>query len=205
MDTEKAGSPCLNVARWVERSEANGPGTRFVLWLQGCPLHCVGCWNPDTWDPARGTRMTVDEIMRIIAGVRGIQGVTISGGEPFAQADALEHLTRCLRGTGLSLMIFTGYELDELCSPAARNVLAITDIIVAGRFVLAERDLSLRWRGSRNQRVHYLSNRYSPDLECAGADVEVLIANNGEVRITGFPEAGLISSVRASHNEANRR
>ncbi len=192
MDTEQAGSPCLNVARWVERSEANGPGTRFVLWLQGCPLRCVGCWNPDTWDSSRGMQWTVDNLIDIIRNTTGIEGVTITGGEPFDQAEALEKLTCQLHEIGLTLMIFTGYELDELKSSAARNILSVTDIAVTGRFVLAERVLTQLWRGSRNQRVHFLSNRYRNDILSESPITEIIISENGQVAITGFPDNELI-------------
>jgi anaerobic ribonucleoside-triphosphate reductase activating protein len=185
----------LNVARWVDRSEANGPGVRFVLWLQGCPFRCEGCWNPDTWDFTAGKRLSVDDIMEVIAGVRGIEGVTVTGGEPFAQASALRCLVSRIRSAGLSVMVFTGHEMDELRSDVARQVLAATDIVVTGRFVLAERDVSLRWRGSRNQQVHFLTQRYSADLMHTGGLAEVVIGNDGTIHVTGFPEDALLTEL----------
>jgi anaerobic ribonucleoside-triphosphate reductase activating protein len=191
----KEGAPLLNVARWIERSEANGPGERFVLWLQGCPLRCPGCWNPDTWDFAIRNLMSVNQIMATIAAVRGIEGVTLTGGEPFAQVRALRHLAPQIRSQGLSLMIFTGYRLEELTSDATREVLTHTDIVVAGRFILSERDEFLRWRGSRNQQVHFLTERYSPTMLQDANIAEVIITRDGKMRVTGFPTEALLAEL----------
>ena len=138
----------LNVARWLERSAVNGPGERFVLWLQGCPLRCKGCWNPDTWDFAPRRLLAAEDFVELVRGVSGIEGVTLTGGEPFAQAESLVPAVRELRRIGLSLMVFTGYELGELSSPAAGELLEMTDILVAGRYRENERTEALAWRGS---------------------------------------------------------
>jgi len=177
----------LNVARWLSRSAVNGPGERFVLWLQGCGLACPGCWNSDTWSFAARVVLSVDEIMALIAESPGIEGVTLTGGEPFAQAPALVPLVRQIRAAGLSLLVFTGFELDELRSAAARELLVDIDVLVSGRFVLAERDLALPLRGSRNQRVVFLTNRYCEEDLRADAQVEIHLDTNGEVHVTGFP------------------
>lgn len=203
MASEPHDPPLLNVAGWLERSEANGPGVRFVLWLQGCPLRCPGCWNPQTWDPAKGIRMPVETVLSHIRAVPGIEGVTVTGGEPFAQAKSLLHLARGLRRSGLSLMVFTGYDLGELTDEASREILACTDILVAGRFVLAERDLSLRWRGSRNQRIHFLSGRYGPGAAQGGGEAEVIIDDSGRLTITGFPDPGLIAGLSGPASSGN--
>jgi len=110
----------LNVARWVTRSRVNGPGERFVLWVQGCSIHCAGCWNRDTWSHAPRVQMTVDEVLREIDAADGIDGVTITGGEPFEQAEALLPLVEAIRARGLSVMMFTGREPGELSGAASR-------------------------------------------------------------------------------------
>lgn len=185
----------LNVARWLPKSRANGPGERFVLWLQGCGLACEGCWNPDTWDFGPRQLLTVNQVMDLVLSTAGIEGVTLTGGEPFAQAPALVPLVQRIRAAGLSLVVFTGHELDELRSPAARAVLEGVDVLVTGRFVLAERDLSLPLRGSRNQRVVFVTGRHSEfDLEDV-AEVEVHLDEAGEIRVTGFPPSELLRSL----------
>jgi anaerobic ribonucleoside-triphosphate reductase activating protein len=184
----------LNVARWMPRSAANGPGERFVLWLQGCGLACPGCWNPDTWSFAPRLLMTPDEILALIQDTPGIEGVTFTGGEPFAQASALVPLARHVRAMGLSLVVFTGHEPHELRSPPARELLALVDVLITGRFVLAERDLSLSWRGSRNQQVLFLTQRYNPAESSPGGQVEAHLDCTGEILLTGFPPDELLES-----------
>ncbi|WPB81715.1 4Fe-4S single cluster domain-containing protein [Archangium violaceum] len=177
----------LNVARWLARSAVNGPGERFVLWLQGCGLACPGCWNPDTWSFASRQLMTPDELMALIQATPGIEGVTFTGGEPFAQAAALVPLARRIRAEGLSLVVFTGHEPHELQSPPAHKLLSLTDVLITGRFVLAERDLSLTWRGSRNQNVLFLTPRYSPADTSSAGQVELHLDETGTISLTGFP------------------
>lgn len=183
----------LNLARTLSRSAANGPGERFVLWVQGCPLACPGCWNPDTWAFERRDLRTVDDLAAVILATEGIEGVTFTGGEPFAQARALTALAERVRAVGLSVFVFTGYDLDELTRPEHLALLAITDVVVAGRYVEASRATGLAWRGSANQCVHFLSDRYGPaDMEQV-AEVELLLGADGAIIVTGFPtEAELL-------------
>jgi anaerobic ribonucleoside-triphosphate reductase activating protein len=178
----------LNVAGWIAKSTANGPGERFVLWMQGCPLACEGCWNPDTWSFAPRRVLTIDSLEPEIVAAAGIEGITFSGGEPFAQAAPLAELARRGRQRGLSVVVFTGHELAELRWPAARELLAEADILVAGRFVRAQRDVRLAWRGSRNQELHFLTDRYSPADVPAANRIELHLAVDGSVVLTGFPE-----------------
>jgi len=182
----------LNVARILPRSAANGPGERFVLWVQGCPLTCPGCWNPDTWSFERRDLRSVDDLVTVILATEGIEGVTFTGGEPFAQARALAALAKRVRAAGLSVFVFTGYDLDELTRPEHHELLAVTDVVVAGRYVEAERTNGLAWRGSTNQRVHFLSKRYGPNNMSEVAQVEFHIAKDGTLTVTGFPAADLL-------------
>jgi anaerobic ribonucleoside-triphosphate reductase activating protein len=192
------GAPQLvNVARMLPRSAANGPGERFVLWLQGCGLACAGCWNPDTWSFEPRLMLSVEAIMEQVTATPGIEGVTLTGGEPFAQASALVPLVTRVRAAGLSLVVFTGHELAELGSHAARQVLAEVDVLVTGRFVLAERDLSLPLRGSRNQRVHFMTARYGERDLAAELRVEVHLDSNGGMAVTGFPPDELLGALPA--------
>lgn len=182
----------LNVARTLSGSAANGPGERFVVWVQGCPLGCQGCWNPDTWSFAgRDVRDLADLAAEILA-TPGIEGVTFTGGEPFAQASALAQLGRSARMAGLSVFVFSGYDLAELTSGPALELLAETDVLVSGRYIERLRALDLPWRGSSNQEVHFLTSRYTPrDMESAPS-VEIRIGRDAGISITGFPPEGLL-------------
>ena len=97
----------LNVARTLRRNAANGPGDRFVVWVQGCPLACPGCWNPDTWSFERRVVRDVGDLAAEILSVEDIEGVTFTGGEPFAQARALAELAHRVRLHRLSVFVFT--------------------------------------------------------------------------------------------------
>lgn len=178
----------LNVARALNRSAANGPGERFVVWVQGCPLACPGCWNPDTWSFERRVLRDVDELAAEILSVDGIEGVTFTGGEPFVQARALARLGRTVRNGGLSVFVFTGYDLNELSSNAARELLATSDVLVTGRYVMAERAFDVPWRGSSNQKVHFLTDRYSPTSMRDSPVLEIRINDQGTMSLTGFPD-----------------
>lgn len=182
----------LNVARVLPRSEANGPGERFVVWVQGCSLACAGCWNPDTWAFERRELREVGALAAEIVATAGIEGVTFSGGEPFMQAPALAELARTVRDAGLSVFVFTGYELEELSKPHHRALLSLTDVLVTGRYVDSRRSLGLPWRGSTNQRVHFITSRYSDVNMEHAPEVELRIGPDGTVHVTGFPPNELL-------------
>lgn len=177
----------LNLARTLPRSAANGPGERFVVWTQGCPLACPGCWNRDTWSFAERHLQKVADLAEQIRATAGIEGVTFTGGEPFSQALPLAELAHAVRGMGLSVFVFSGYGIHELKAQDHQVLLDHVDVLVAGRYVEDQRCLGLPWRGSKNQRVHFLTDRYSSsDMEEA-PDVEVHIGVDGALTLTGFP------------------
>jgi anaerobic ribonucleoside-triphosphate reductase activating protein len=185
----------LNLARTLQRSAANGPGERFVIWVQGCPLACPGCWNPDTWTAQpRLLRDTQDLTAEILA-TEGLTGVTFSGGEPFIQARALTEVAREVRAAGLSVFIFTGFTRAELKSQAARALLAVTDVLVCGRYVASERVYDLPWRSSANQRVHFLTSRHGPADMTQAPEAEIRIGPDGQLTLTGLPGSKLLGSI----------
>jgi len=181
----------VNVARTLARSAVNGPGERFVIWVQGCPLACPGCWNPDTWSFARRQLRDVSDVLAEILATTGIEGVTFTGGEPFAQARALAELGRAVKDAGVSVFVFTGYDIDELTTDAHQALLDVTDVLVDGRYIEAQRAEGLPWRGSSNQRVHFLTNRYNEADMVDAPEVEFHLGTDGGMTITGFPRVGL--------------
>ena len=137
-------------------SIVDGPGFRYVIFVQGCPHHCRGCHNPESWAFDTGYDISVEEVFDQIRKNRGLKGVTFSGGEPFEQVPALLSLAKLVKGAGLSLMSYSGYTLDELEArrdAGTDELLGMLDILVDGRFVEEQRDLTLIYRGSDNQRV----------------------------------------------------
>ena len=177
----------LNLARTIARSAANGPGERFTIWVQGCPLACPGCWNPDTWAFERRALRSIESLLADIRATVGIEGVTLTGGEPFAQARSLAELARSVRADGLSVFVFTGYDLSELDRPEHRDLLAQTDVLVAGRYREALPAQDQSWLGSSNQRVHFLSERYCADDMREAPEAEVWIDAAWRIVVTGFP------------------
>lgn len=146
----------LRIAGTVKDSIVDGPGLRYVIFTQGCPHHCPGCHNPQTHDFAGGQEADLAKILEEIFANPLLCGVTFSGGEPFCQAEGLLPVAEAVKEKGKHLMIYTGYlleELLELTDSAVRRLLELTDILVDGPFILAERNLTLSYRGSENQRV----------------------------------------------------
>ena len=144
----------VRVAGIIEESIVDGPGLRFVLFLQGCHTHCKGCQNPQTWDFSGGTLVPVQDILDRIVQNPLVHGVTFSGGEPFEQAYALVPLAQSLKERGYHLMAFSGYRLEDLVQrQEAVRLLSLLDLLVDGPFIEAEKSLELRFRGSRNQRI----------------------------------------------------
>jgi anaerobic ribonucleoside-triphosphate reductase activating protein len=143
----------------VERcSVVDGPGLRTVVFAQGCPRSCPGCHNPASLDPEGGSWRELDELVSDVCSERGIQGVTFSGGEPFMQAQAFAELARRFKDKGLSIVTFSGYTYEELKDMSAADeavaaLLHATDILIDGPYRQEERNLSLAFRGSGNQRI----------------------------------------------------
>jgi anaerobic ribonucleoside-triphosphate reductase activating protein len=167
------------------RSRANGPGARFVVWMQGCTLGCAGCFNPATHETGAGHELDVDEIAAALAATHGIEGLSLSGGEPLQQADAAVALLDAARALGLSTLAFSGYTLDEIASlPRGAEVLARLDVLIDGRYVSSAR-LASGLRGSANQRIMMLTDRYQlSDIEATPV-AEIRIAPSGDVVLTG--------------------
>ncbi|MGB9793367.1 MAG: anaerobic ribonucleoside-triphosphate reductase activating protein [Thermacetogeniaceae bacterium] len=146
----------LCVHGMLQESVVDGPGLRDVVFVQGCPHRCPGCQNPGSWDFEGGSLVDVADIISLIPSSPLISGVTFSGGEPLCQAKALTEIAKHVKGLGLNLWVYTGYMWEELMTlpdPAVRKLLSYTDVLVDGRYVREERDISLPFRGSRNQRL----------------------------------------------------
>jgi len=198
-----------------------GAGRRLGLWFQGCSLACAGCMAHDTWPATGGREVTVSALAALWrdAVADGADGLTISGGEPFQQVEALAALLAAVdaervtatapggpaEGRDLDILVYTGYEWAEL-DAERRAVAARADVLVTGRFRVGE-PTALVWRGSANQEMRPLSplghRRYGPHrTREASAAVQADVEPDGTVRIIGIPRAGTIhrmeSALRAS-------
>ena len=145
----------LNLAGIVRDSIVDGPGIRTTVFCQGCPHHCPGCQNPETWAFDGGTPMEEETVLAIVAENPLCRGVTFSGGEPFAQAAAFAKLAHLLKAEGYEVASYSGYTFEQLLAgtPAQKELLRCIDVLIDGPFLLAEKSLELSFRGSRNQRI----------------------------------------------------
>ncbi len=147
----------IRVIDIVEGTAVDGPGLRTSIYLAGCAHRCPGCHNPQTWDFDAGKDMTVDELINIIS--QSDFNVTLTGGDPIYQADALIPLAKKIRELGYSIWLYTGFTFEQLQDmPIAMQLLEYIDTIVDGPFILEQRDTSLQFRGSSNQRIIKISH-----------------------------------------------
>ena len=186
----------LAVAQLITNTQAEGPGRRFALWLQGCPLRCAGCCNPEMLSFHGGTSRPVAELERMFLAAQttdNVEGLTLLGGEPFAQAAGTAELAACVQSAGGSVMIFSGYTLAALQAnpdPAVARLLGQTDLLVDGPYQQDLPETRRRWIGSRNQQLHFLTTRYRADDPCwqVPNTLEIRFAA-GELTVNGFPAA----------------
>jgi anaerobic ribonucleoside-triphosphate reductase activating protein len=191
--------PVLDLGAWMARSCVNGPGDRFVLWTQGCTRGCPGCFSPQFQPCEERHRIAVSRVAEAVLSVPGLEGVTYTGGEPMRQARALSALSRIVRARGLTVVCYTGFTLAELRAggdPDVADLLAMVDLLIDGPYVEAER-APLPWRGSRNQCVHVLTDRYR-DLgsgnEEPGRRVELSFGRDGFVTTGVWPDRVLAAA-----------
>ena len=145
----------VKLAGIVSDSIVDGPGIRTTLFAQGCPHHCPGCHNPETWSFEGGHEATTDQILGIVRFNPISRGVTFSGGEPFAQAEGFAEIAKALKDGGYEVASFTGYTFEELLTgtEGQRALLSWLDVLIDGPFIQAEKSLEVPFRGSRNQRI----------------------------------------------------
>lgn len=192
----------------LPRSVANGPGIRFVVWSQGCSLGCPGCFNPETHAPAGagsagqvgkvgkvgkvGRRWQVGEVVdEVVAEVPSIEGVTLTGGEPLEQPQAVAAFCREVRArTSLGIVVLTGFSRPEIeTDPVRSAAVAAADMVIAGRY-RAHQHLGTGLRGSANKVYWARTGRYRPEDFAAVPEVEVTIGFDGMVTVTGMVALG---------------
>lgn len=151
-------SKTLRLAGIIRESIVDGPGIRMTVFVQGCPHHCKGCHNPQSWDFEGGENGDTDAIIKAALRDPLLQGLTFSGGEPFCQAEALAELGRMCHENGMNVVTFTGYTFEKLLEgfsehPDWKALLEQTDYLIDGPFILEQKSLMLHFRGSKNQRL----------------------------------------------------
>ncbi|MCL2569247.1 MAG: anaerobic ribonucleoside-triphosphate reductase activating protein [Oscillospiraceae bacterium] len=144
----------MRIHHTMHDSIVDGPGLRYVVFTQGCPHRCPGCHNPATHDTDGGREMPVEDIIRDMLRNPLTDGLTLTGGEPFLQAEDCAKIARAAHEAGLNVWCYSGYTLEQLREiPEAEVLLKEIDVLVDGPYLEAQRSLSLQWRGSENQRI----------------------------------------------------
>jgi anaerobic ribonucleoside-triphosphate reductase activating protein len=148
----------LTISGIIRESIVDGPGIRFVVFAQGCPHHCEGCHNPQTWPFEGGKEAAVRDIMDEVKKNPLLSGVTLSGGEPFCQPEGMAELAAAAHAHGLDVIAYTGYLYEDLlqmakASPEIMKFLKQLDVLVDGPFITALKSYELKFKGSSNQRA----------------------------------------------------
>ncbi|AFY75568.1 MAG: radical SAM protein [Hydrococcus sp. C42_A2020_068] len=181
----------LNIMGYVDESEVNGPGFRAVVWVQGCPRECPGCFNPSSWSFEINQLVSVEELAQKILSNPRNTGVTFSGGEPFWQAPALTEVAKRVKAAGLNVMSFSGFTLEQLQSKSAplgsSELLEQLDILIDGPYIESlaihspESPVS-----SSNQKVRIFNPAFQDKITWASDQIEIHILKDGTRIISGF-------------------
>lgn len=187
-------SETIRIHNMVKHTSVLGPGKRAAVWFQGCMRNCPGCMSPSSRPLDGGKTVSVEKVVAAILSIEAIEGVTISGGEPFLQIDSLFALIKSIKEkSDLSVIIYTGYTMDELRAMKNSKVNLIlknmTDILIDGEYVEKLND-GISLRGSSNQDVYFLSDRYKGYENIYTSkkrDAEIFVSNK-DLFFVGIPE-----------------
>src|SRR3990172_10109606 len=181
----------------IDKSQALGPGNRLIISVQGCSIKCPHCIVPETHSKNGGTEWTTDELLNRIFHAENINGITIIGGEPMEQANALTELCKAIKKhSNLSIFTYTGYTIKELIKD--KNVwqlqlLALSDMVCDGPYCYELTDTKLLWRGSKNQKLYVFSERCRSEIKKMNAHIHVELENvAGKLRIMGVADEKFI-------------
>lgn len=193
----------IRIAQVKENTQAEGPGNRFALWVQGCSIRCTNCCNPEMFKQSGGQQTSTSNIIQQIKSTPNIEGISILGGEPLDQIDATLDICKQAKALNLSVMLYTGYTLEEIkikFPSRLSEIMTYIDLIVDGRYEHTKPERTRRWVGSSNQIMHFLSNRYQqsdPQFYVSNT-VEISFNKNTKViTVNGFPHQQLFQLRKA--------
>jgi anaerobic ribonucleoside-triphosphate reductase activating protein len=195
----------LNIASSVSKTRALGPGSRNAVWFQGCPFHCTGCISPEWILQQEASLVKPEDLAEIMTIDDSIQGVTISGGEPFLQPIGLNRLLRQVhtKHPEMTIILFSGYVLEQLLKfsekKRVQETLSYIDILVDGQFQEKLND-NQGLRGSTNQRIHRFSNRFDGINFESMTRINEIRLEQGFLQIAGVPDISLSHFVLNSLN-----
>jgi anaerobic ribonucleoside-triphosphate reductase activating protein len=181
----------VRIHQIIPASRVNGPGSRFVIWVQGCSRYCPGCFNPLTHEKTGGYEVSVKAIISGIP-LSNVEGVTVSGGEPFEQSEDLAVFLEAIKVIGLNRLVYTGFRYEELGAmniPSINRCLSLIDILVDGEY-RQNIPPQTAWTGSGNQRVLKLSN----GRVISEAHNEYVLGSKGEGEIFIDHAGGIVAT-----------
>jgi len=198
----------LRWSRFLAATAAEGPGLRSALWVQGCSVHCPGCFNPQLWAEIGGrlenTAQLADGFVADALSA-GVEGVTLLGGEPFDQAAALASIAEAFRAAGLTVMTFSGYPLNLLTEwalerPDIARLLAATDLLIDGPYLRDRPDAIRPWLGSTNQGIRALTPAYAAEVARIERDggldrLEIRIHPDGQIDVNGWADDAALDAL----------
>ncbi|MBE2248857.1 MAG: radical SAM protein [Myxococcus sp.] len=184
----------LRIAQKIPDTEAEGPGVRFAVWVQGCTLRCPGCCNPEMFVHGKGAfEVEPAALAAEVLATPAVEGLSILGGEPFEQAAEVAALARLVKAGGKTVMVYSGYTLEELQQraqqePGVQALLEAADLLLDGRYDETKPETARRWVGSTNQTLHFFTDAYQPnDQRFWTANTVELRLENGQLTINGWP------------------
>ncbi len=162
----KVAIDTIKVSSYLPITYVDGPGARFCIWVQGCTIRCKGCANYHMWDKEGGISYTTDDLLTLIKSYRDrVEGVTFLGGEPLEQIKPVTVVSKAVQKLGLSVVVFTGYEYNDLNGRADfQELIRYVDILIDGKYEADKQDFSRAWVGSNNQKYYFLSSRYDESV-----------------------------------------
>lgn len=142
----------MKIIKIIDGTSVDGPGLRTSIYFSGCSHHCPGCQNPQTWDINAGTETDIEDVLKTI--IDNDFDVTFSGGDPLFQVEEVTELAKRIKQIGKNIWCYTGYTYEQILADSKLSqILPFIDVLVDGRFDINLRDISLRFRGSANQRL----------------------------------------------------
>lgn len=207
----------IQMSHMIKKTDVLGPGKRFVLWVQGCKKRCKNCINPEGQALEGGQFISVEEIFDIICEQREIQGITISGGEPFLQFPAIFKLVMLVKEyTNLDIMLFSGYTYEEIKCQYSEKMLDLffdkIDIFVDGEYIDSLNNNQM-FRGSENQNIYFFTEKYrafKDQIICAkNRNIEFQVERDSDIFLVGIPPKNfykeLINSVKNNFINKDRQ
>ena len=196
-------SSFLNVNRFIPTTEAEGPGLRSCVWFQGCHIRCKGCFAKELWESEEHLLYTPYDLMSKVPS--RAEGITVLGGEPFEQEEGLSLLLELAWDKGLSTIVFTGYTLEDMQTKGNKTVHSILshiDVLIDGPYIESLKSFDVPLIGSKNQRFHFLTNRYSMN-DFGNNKYEVRISKNGVIGINGMGNTEIFHRILKKQEELN--